>query len=274
MKHRNSRRFHCGFTLIELLVVISIIAILVALLLPALSKAKRAADQLRSQSNVRQLTAGHSAAYMEHDGRFILGYPPAIVDGEPVRVQLADGTTLGNPVARRYPWRLLPYVSNVWEIMWSHVSSSEMPNDAYALSFGSAYGLNSAYVGGDANYDGFPGGRSLVAQHVAWSLDDVRSTSRLLLFGEVQQVMNGAIDDTAGHYQLTPPHANGENWHASGSGFDIKPTGFFGLPKGRYSNATVVSWMDGHVDARLPVDLDDMTFWANTAIDSDWDYAD
>lgn len=60
-----------AFTLIELLVAVSIIALLIAVLLPALSHARRSAQSVACVSNVRQLETAHWAYMADHKGRML-----------------------------------------------------------------------------------------------------------------------------------------------------------------------------------------------------------
>jgi prepilin-type N-terminal cleavage/methylation domain-containing protein/prepilin-type processing-associated H-X9-DG protein len=60
-----------AFTLIELLVVISIIVLLMALLFPALSRARKQAQAVVCQSNLRQWGTLMARSVSENDGRFL-----------------------------------------------------------------------------------------------------------------------------------------------------------------------------------------------------------
>lgn len=79
-----------GFTLIELLVVISIIALLVGILLPALGAARRSAQRLQDLSNLRQFNIAHTTWAVDHEGKL----PSASTD--------YGGTRLNTPVTGWY----------------------------------------------------------------------------------------------------------------------------------------------------------------------------
>jgi len=67
---------HRGFTLIELLVVIAIIALLMAILMPVLGKARKSAWGVACLSNTKQIGLAANVFAEDHDGRVPRGASP------------------------------------------------------------------------------------------------------------------------------------------------------------------------------------------------------
>ena len=72
---RENASFLMGFTLIELLVVISIIALLMAILIPMLRSARELGQRAVCLSNLKQLTLAWTAYASENDSKIVLGSP-------------------------------------------------------------------------------------------------------------------------------------------------------------------------------------------------------
>jgi prepilin-type N-terminal cleavage/methylation domain-containing protein/prepilin-type processing-associated H-X9-DG protein len=97
-----------GFTLVELLVVIGIIALLISILLPSLSRAREAANQVTCQSQQKQIVLGMIMHASQHKG-----YMPLVG-------LIAQGTTpaaVGDPYQEKYDYYGTGSTFNLMSIM-------------------------------------------------------------------------------------------------------------------------------------------------------------
>jgi prepilin-type N-terminal cleavage/methylation domain-containing protein len=109
-----------GFTLVELLVVIGIIAVLVSLLLPALNKARDAANAVVCESNQRQIMTAFLMFANEHQGHLPGNYFDSIYQ-QPKDASKRDWLLGDNPNQGRaneyldgpQKGTIFPYLKNV-----------------------------------------------------------------------------------------------------------------------------------------------------------------
>lgn len=150
-----SRQRRGGFTLVELLVVIGVIAILVAILMPALQKARRAAIVTHCQSTIRGIM--QSVAMYQSANKGAFPYQNAWYNRSP------------NP-------GVLAGVDNTATPSWISV----LIRDKYLARNGKAYQCYERNYRADANY-GYETGTSYVANGVLTTFPKLRIKAQPIL---------------------------------------------------------------------------------------------
>ena len=263
--HPSSARTSPGFTLIELLVVIGIIAVLAAMLLPALDKAKLKARGIECMNNHRQLTVAWKM-YVD-DSRDFLPYASYWPYGPP---ELTDES--------KYSWvsggmDFNPNNPSNWDInqdivkspLWPYCGQSaaiwKCPAD---FSFVTVNGQNlprvrsmsmNLWVGGFVGYDGgLSGGLGWVNPPLYPPGTRGGNPWRVYL------KMNEFIDPgPSGIFLLLDMREDSIDWGnfaTDMTGFPDQPDqwGFYDLPGSYHHRAGGLSFVDGHAEIKRWLD--------------------
>ncbi len=227
-----------AFTLVELLVVIGIIALLISILLPALGAARRQAQAIKCQSNLRQLVLAAQMYVNEHKGF----WPVGSYDGGTTNLQRWSGSRPSTSSAFdffRDPSPLLPYLKT--DAIKACPAANSDGVQAGVDGGSGGYGYNQSFIGG--NFMDFS--ISYIDRHKrAAKATQIHSPSETVAFADTATAYD--MNSGTGLFQyayVEPPVALWTIEYNMPSGVSSWPSIHF-----RHNRRmAAVAWADGHV---------------------------
>lgn len=261
-----------GFTLIELLVVIAIIAVLTAMMLPCLSKAKSRVRMVEELSAGRQLMLAVQLYADDRGGAMFPGYAadPTAVDDQ--------GKPVGFPTNARYPWRIAPYVGKSMPLIYSgenrkklaQLRSRAHADYVYGVSVYPSLGINSYFVGGnEVEFPAAMANARFGSGTVITRIDDTRRPSDQMVFISARSAVDGQA--AQGYFQVLPPSLRTRQW-ASQYTPSLTPKEW-GFVAPRFGRRAVAAMIDGHAASLDLAAMQDMRRWCNNADRADFVFA-
>ena len=262
-----------GFTLIELLMVIAIIAILSSILVPGMARVREAAHMADATSSARSIITAFLLTASDNNGQYMMGYGDA---GQILSPNGFPPILSSQEDAKRYPWRLVPYLSDSPEILYvgAHRDffKESAGNSTYLTSLYPSFGINSIFVGG--HYDGSKHAPNFTPK--PWSRDKTKFPNRFWVLRPADAVepakmivFASSISDTdgdgkaSGYFKVTPPKS--PLTPAWGPYKGVMDPGSMGNVSLEYGGGAMVANLDGSVTILDEEDLRDMRRWSNQA---------